>query len=94
MIKVYRQKSATTSIDNLRVELFHRTNDPEQLPPTHDSSTLYVMRSNYQSMVWINASVTCPTIPLPKESGWKLEGDMLQPRLMTFPHESITYGGR
>ena len=36
-------------------------------------------------MVWINASVTCPTLPLPKESGLKLEGDMLQPCLMTFP---------
>ena len=41
------------------------------------------MRSNYQAMVWINASVTCPTLPLPKESGWKLEDDILQPRLMT-----------
>ena len=80
---MYSQKSATTSIDNLLVELFHRTNDQEKLPPTHDSSTLYVMRSNYQSMVWINASVTCPTLPLPKESGCKLKGDMLQPRLMT-----------
>ena len=78
VIKVYRQISET--IDNLRVELFYRTNDPEKLPPTHDSSTLYVMRSKYQSMVWINESVTCPTLPLPKESGWKLEGDMLQPR--------------
>ena len=25
----------------------------------------------------------CPTLPLPKESGWKLEDDMLQPRLIT-----------
>ena len=39
------------------------------------------MRSNYQAMVWINASV--PTLPLPKESGWKLKDDMLQSRLMT-----------
>ena len=76
---MYSQKSATTSIDNLRVKLFHRTNDP----PTHDSSTLYVMRSSYQAMLWITASVTCPTLLLPKISGWKLEGDMLQPRLMT-----------
>ena len=83
VIKMYSQKSTTTSIDNLRVEFFHRTNDPKKLPPTHDSSTLYVMRSNYQAMVWIIASVTCPTLLLPKESGWKLEGDMLQPRLMT-----------
>ena len=85
VIKMYSQKFATASIDNLRVELFHHTNDPEKLPPTHDSLTLHVMRSNYmyQAMVWINASVTCPTLPLHKESGWKLEGDMLQPRLMT-----------
>ena len=27
--------------------------------------------------------MACPTLPLPKKSGWKLEGDMLQPRLMT-----------
>ena len=54
-----------------------------KLPPTHYPLTLHVMRSNYQAMVWINASVTCPTLPLPKESGWKLEDDMLQPRLMT-----------
>ena len=76
VIIMYSQKSATASIDRLHlsVELFHRTNDTGKLPPTHDSLTLHVMRNNYQVMVWINASVTCPTLPLPKESGWKLEG--------------------
>ena len=33
VINMYSQKSATTSIDNLRVELFHRTNDPENCHP-------------------------------------------------------------
>ena len=44
VIKMYSQKTATASIDNLRVELFLRTNDQEKLPPTHDSLTLHVMR--------------------------------------------------
>ena len=44
VIKMYSQKSATASIDNLRVELFLRTNDQEKLPPTHNSLTLHVMR--------------------------------------------------
>ena len=66
---MYSQKSETTSIDNLRVKLFHRTNDPEKLPPTYDSLTLYVMRSNYQAILWIIASVTCPTLLLPNLGG-------------------------
>ena len=50
------------------------------------------MRSNYKAKVWINASGTCLTLPLSKKSGCKLEGGMLQPRLMTLdPIPSVCF---
>ena len=84
VIKMYSQSSTAKSINSLRVELLHRTNDPEKLPPTNDCLIQHILGSNYQVMVWINASVPNPFLPTLEESGWHCQTDgSLEPTLMT-----------
>ena len=83
VIQMYSSTTNATSVNDLRAELFHRVNDPEKLPPTHDALALHIQRSNYQAMVWLNAIVPIPSLPQPEECGWVCrEGQSLQPLLM------------
>lgn len=87
VIKIYNSASKATSVNDLRVEMFHRTNDLEKLPPTKDSLSLHIMRSNYQALIWYKADEPKPDIPQPEDCGWKVDstGLSLRPQLMTLP---------
>jgi hypothetical protein len=85
VIKIYSASTDATCINDLRVEMFHRVNDPEKLPPTQDSLILHIQRSQYQTMVWLNAVLAKPNLPRPEDCGWDCdEAELtLRPHLMT-----------
>ena len=83
VVKIYSSSSSLKHVNDLRTELFHKISNPERLPPTQDALIQHLKRSQHQLMIWINASVAKPNLPLPEESGWTLSGDSLIPVLMT-----------
>ena len=66
VVKLYSSTSTVTNVDSLRAELFHRVNNPEKLPPTHDALKLHLLRCKHQTSIWKNATVPQPNLPLPE----------------------------
>lgn len=62
VVKMYSASSALTCLNDLRAELFHRINDPEKLPPTHDALMLQFKRCKHQVMIWSNSTVPKPAL--------------------------------
>ena len=54
--------------------LFSRCRSPEALPPT---------RAHFQAIIWKQAHLTNPTLPLPETMGWWRLNDKLAPKLMS-----------
>ncbi len=71
-------------MDELRAKLFH-TKPLEKLPPTSDALKLHTQRAHFQAMVWKNALIAKPTLPLPEDHGWQKHDGQLQPVLMLKP---------
>lgn len=69
------------SCDEARVTLFCKLMSPEVLPPTTDALQLHIQRAHYQAMVWRQAVLPQPILPLPMSSAWVLQDGILKPRL-------------
>ena len=87
VVKLYSSTSKATSVNALRVELFHRLNDSEKLPPTQDSLSLHALRSHCQALIWYKAAEANPDHPQPVDFGCDIDetGLSLRPKLMTLP---------
>ena len=66
-----------------RATLFSRCRSPEALPPTSDAMRWHIERAHYQAMIWKQAHVPHPTLPLPESSGWTNLNGKLVPKLMS-----------
>ena len=76
-------KSSLTSVDELRAQLFC-TKSAEKLPPTQDAVIQHAKRAHYQALIWHHALEAKPSLPTPKEYGWKEDDNgNLVPFLMT-----------
>ena len=87
VVKLYSSTSKATSVNALRVELFHRLRDPEKLAPTQDSLSLHALKSHYQALIWYKAAEANPDHPQPVDFRWDVDetGLSLCPGLMTLP---------
>ena len=86
VVKIYSPTSSLTSINELRLEMFHRISNPEKLPPTQDALLLHLQRSQHQMTIWQKASIAKPDIKPPEQCGWYLtENSTLAPSLITLP---------
>ena len=67
-------------INNARYKKFSqgKTQNPQQLSPTHDQLQQHGKRCNYQSYVWNQALLADPDIPPPCGHGWLLRDDLLK----------------
>ena len=52
VIKIYNPTSSLFSINELRLEMFHRISNPEKLPPTQDALLLHSKRCQHQMTIW------------------------------------------
>lgn len=89
--KLYSPSTTVTSVDKLRVHLFHKGKPLHRLPPTSDTLKLHVQRANYQSLVWATAVEQHPSLPLATDCGWKLEDGTLKPIFMTREPSPMDY---
>ena len=48
-----------------------------QLPPSKQSLSKHISRSNYQTCIWRNCLTPNHFLPSPSEHGWKIENDNL-----------------
>lgn len=78
--KIYN--SASDRTDKARLEMYHKCNLPELLPPTSDAMDLHIKRAHFQALVWKQADCEEPVLPSAEESGWKLLNNRLTPILM------------
>ena len=83
VIKMYSPHSSADSVNVLRSEMFHKTSNPERLPPTKDALVHHFDRCLYQMKVWLNATVPMPVLKSPEESGWYISDGKLIPVLTT-----------
>ncbi|MEW8545283.1 MAG: hypothetical protein AB2693_17305, partial [Candidatus Thiodiazotropha sp.] len=83
--KVYDPSSNITSIDEMRLFLFNKGKDPDNLPPTSDALKLHISRAHYQTSVWLKATVSCPEFLAPETCGWVRDpnSNHLKPKLLT-----------
>ena len=83
VVSMYAMKSSLTSVDDLRAQLFC-TESAEKLPPTQDAVIQHAKRAHNQASIWHHALEAKPSLPTPKEYGWKEDDNgNLIPFLMT-----------
>ena len=80
--RVYNVADAESS-NEARTTLFSICRSPEALPPTIDAARSHIRRAHFQAMIWKQAHVTNPTLPLPETLGWSRPNDKLVPKLMS-----------
>ena len=75
--RIYGAPNPLAGINQCRTDLFERgSKELEKLPPTKDSLTLHLIRSNYQAKIWLQATVPFQELALPVETGgWKASAD-------------------
>ena len=64
--------------------------ESNKLPPTKAAFLGSVERSPYQCIIWKTATEPIPSTPLPKNHGWKREGDIFVPIMTTLPPATDT----
>ena len=81
ILHVYGSKEVDcTSMDQLRYLMATTTDVPAaHLPPTQDAFKQHTMRARYQTSIWCQAHVPCPTLGHPVGNGWKNDGGYLKP---------------
>ena len=80
--KAFRSKR--TSIDETRYAMFCRkSTKTEALPPTKNSLIHHVNRANYQTLIWKSALDPNANVGSPIGNGWKKDGTLILPVLMT-----------
>ena len=80
------------SFNEARTTLFSRCRQPEALPPTSDVGLWHIRRAHFQAMIWKQALVPNPTLPLPETIGWTKLNSKLVPKLMSLapvPAEAV-----
>jgi len=83
--KLYDSQSVTTSVNQLRSNMFIKGLSIEKLPPTQDALSHHIMRSHYQASVWQQTCLQRPHLPPPETMGWALEEGALVPLLTSLP---------
>ena len=78
-------KSSTENCNDAQLKMFTKCHAPELMPPTSDAAKFHIEHANYQSLMWKQACHPKPDIPLPTDSGWKLDDGLLAPILTTLP---------
>lgn len=71
------------SCNEARATLFSRCRSPEALLPTSDAARWHIQRAHFQSMIWKQAHVAHPVLPLPETMGWTKLNEKLVPKLMS-----------
>lgn len=76
VVLLYDRTSTSSSVNNLRKQLFTRKGRKfDGLPPTRDALLQHVKRTAYQAgYIWGQALVPSSTLPSPQDWGWTLEG--------------------
>ena len=69
--------------DEVRTALFFKASKPEHMPLTSNALRFHLMRSHYQALVWKQAICTDLAIPQPHGMGWQLDGELLNPTLLS-----------
>ena len=82
--KVYNVPNAST-VNKARAILFAKSCATDSLPPTSDALSFHIKRAHYQTSVWRQANKQYPELPPPETMGWRLEGTLLVPVLMSLP---------
>ena len=79
VILMYSRTSVLEDINELRMELyFQRTQNIENIPPTHNALFLHTLRCIYQLGVWSTCLNPFQDRPSPRAFGWKkADGSML-----------------
>ena len=77
-----------------------------RLPPSEDTFKQHVLRSSYQTKIWLNAHIPKPVVGSPLEHGWKdgqfglepilfegqMSSDVLQDLVCTCKGRSVSKG--
>ena len=63
--------------------LFSRYQSPESLSLTNDALQLHIRKAHFQAMIWKQAHLTNPTLPLAETMGWSRLNDKLVTKLMS-----------
>ena len=67
-----KSKRCDIDLNKLRVKLATVKNSTlVSLPPSDDTFEQYVLRSSYQTKIWLNAHIPKPAVVSPLEYGWK-----------------------
>ena len=74
--KLYGSKSTTTTVNDLRYQLFCAKKgeiESHQLPLCRDCLVKHSQRANYQAAIWKQCLLQDPQVPSPVGKGWKIE---------------------
>ena len=82
--KIYNAPNASTT-DIARAAFFRKALRPDILPPTSDAAPFHIRRSHYQSLIWCQASVAKPVLPLITTMGWEHIDGNIKPVLSSLP---------
>ena len=67
-----KSKRCHIDLNKLRVELATvKDSTLVRLPPSEDTFKQHVLRSSYQTKIWLNAHIPKPAVGSPLEHGWK-----------------------
>ena len=81
---VYNVPNAST-VNKARAILFAKSCAIDSLPPTSDALSFHIKRARYQTSVWRQENKQYPELSAPETIGWRLEGTLLVPVLMSLP---------
>ena len=82
--KLYGAMTAD-DINAVRLSMLVKGMPIKRLPPTRDALYFHIQRSHYQTLVWQEGHLQRPVLPPPETMGWKLEDNVLVPKLMSLP---------
>lgn len=85
--KLYALKTPTTTVSDLRYQLFCTRKgeiESHQLPPCRDCLVKHAQRANYQAAIWKRCLHQDPQVPSPIGRGWKLESDKGAEQLVVY----------
>ena len=91
VVITYNRTSNLDNVNDARLELFTMNGrNIENIPPTQAALNQQVLRTSFQSGVWVKAIEYEQRIPSPDGWGWKLEDSNLIPLWTTLPKAANT----
>ena len=89
--KLYDRSSGSSSVNDLRRDLFPRkTPMMQNLPPTQAALIEHTNRSVYQASIWLQCLEAEQKLPSPERFGWAKQNNQWQPVWTTQPEVSKT----